>query len=98
MINTYEIKHSLVSFVFVVYLYDICILALYLIIGTIWRRTEQVMFFGTIPISNALGGAFAGLISLGFLKLDGVLGLSSWKWYILYLITFTPQHSSSLME
>ncbi|KAI9276857.1 major facilitator superfamily domain-containing protein [Phascolomyces articulosus] len=54
--------------------------ALFLLIGVIYRRTEQVMFFGMISISNALGGAFAGLIGVGFLKLDGVHGLSPWKW------------------
>ncbi|KAI7853656.1 major facilitator superfamily domain-containing protein [Circinella umbellata] len=63
--------------------------ALYLLIAILWRRTEQVMFFSTIPISNALGGAFAGLISLGFLKLDGLSGLSSWKWCMIILGSIT---------
>ncbi|KAI9479530.1 major facilitator superfamily domain-containing protein [Zychaea mexicana] len=64
--------------------------ALYLLVSIIYRRSEQVTWFGVIQMSSAFAGAFGGLISFGFLRnMNGVYGLSAWKWNMIILGAIT---------
>ncbi|KAI9276860.1 major facilitator superfamily domain-containing protein [Phascolomyces articulosus] len=56
-----------------------------LLISTIYRRTEQVTLFGILMCSNNLGIAIGGLVGFGFWNLNGLYGLSSWKWCMIIL-------------
>ena len=38
------------------------------------------MLFSILPSTMAVGGAVGGLIGYGFLNMDGVAGLSAWRW------------------
>ncbi|KAI9497363.1 major facilitator superfamily domain-containing protein [Zychaea mexicana] len=56
-----------------------------LLISTIYRRSEQVILFGILMMSNNFGISIGGLIGFGFLNLDGVHGLSGWRWCMIIL-------------
>ncbi|KAI7853650.1 major facilitator superfamily domain-containing protein [Circinella umbellata] len=56
-----------------------------LLISIIYRRKEQVILYGILMCSNNLGIALGGLIGFGFLSLNGLYGLSSWKWCMIIL-------------
>ncbi|KAI9255745.1 major facilitator superfamily domain-containing protein [Phascolomyces articulosus] len=53
---------------------------IFLLISTLYRRHEQVIWFGTMFINNAAATAFGGLIGYGIRRMHGVKGISSWQW------------------
>ncbi|KAG2226514.1 hypothetical protein INT45_014258 [Circinella minor] len=64
---------------------------LQLLISTVYRRSngEQVTLFGIMLCTNDFGTAIGGLIGFGFLSLNGVHGLSGWKWCMTILGSIT---------
>ncbi|KAI9276861.1 major facilitator superfamily domain-containing protein [Phascolomyces articulosus] len=56
-----------------------------LLISTVYRRTEQVTLFGIMMCSNDFGIVIGGLIGFGFLNLNGIHGLSGWRWCMIIL-------------
>ncbi|KAG2224708.1 hypothetical protein INT45_009023 [Circinella minor] len=56
-----------------------------MLIALIYRRREQSMIFSIVPSTMAFGGAMGGLIGYGFLNMDGISGLSAWRWYMIIL-------------
>ncbi|KAI9278705.1 major facilitator superfamily domain-containing protein [Phascolomyces articulosus] len=56
-----------------------------MLIGLLYRRSEQPVLFSIIPSTMALGGAMGGLIGYGFLNMGGISGLSAWRWYMVVL-------------
>ena len=59
-----------------------------MIISITYRRREQAILFGLLLSTYAFGGAIGGLMGYGFLQLNGVYGLSSWRWYTYIYIIF----------
>lgn len=55
---------------------------IFLLISTLYRRSEQVIWFGTMFICNATAIALGGLIGYGIRHMSGIRGLSAWKWYV----------------
>ena len=56
-------------------------LAVQLLFSSIYRRREQVICFGLLVCTNNIGTSVGSLIGFGFINLNGVHGLSGWKWY-----------------
>ncbi|CDH51828.1 mfs allantoate transporter [Lichtheimia corymbifera JMRC:FSU:9682] len=54
--------------------------AIFLLISTLYRRSEQVLWYGTVFQCNAATGIFGGLISYGIANMDGERGLRAWRW------------------
>ncbi|KAI9497526.1 major facilitator superfamily domain-containing protein [Zychaea mexicana] len=57
--------------------------SIFLLISTIYRRSEQVVWFGTMFICNSVATSFGGLIGFGMGHMDGLHGLSAWQWCML---------------
>ncbi|KAG2222163.1 hypothetical protein INT45_007180 [Circinella minor] len=57
----------------------------WMIISITYRRREQALLFGLILSTYAFGGVIGGVTGYGFLNLNDVYGLSSWKWYTIVL-------------
>ncbi|KAH8897535.1 MFS general substrate transporter [Thozetella sp. PMI_491] len=53
-------------------------LALYL--STYYKAEEQALRISYLLVSAALSGAFGGLFAYALLKMDGISGLSGWRW------------------
>lgn len=54
--------------------------SIFLLISTLYRRSEQVLWYGTVFQCNAATGIFGGLISYGIANMDGERGLRAWRW------------------
>ncbi|KAI8149504.1 major facilitator superfamily domain-containing protein [Fennellomyces sp. T-0311] len=54
--------------------------AVFLLIATVYRRSEQVVWFGTMFICNAISIAVGGLIGYGIGFMQGLGNLSAWQW------------------
>ncbi|KAI8137183.1 major facilitator superfamily domain-containing protein [Fennellomyces sp. T-0311] len=59
--------------------------SIYLIVSQVYRRTEQVIWFGVIMGCNCLAAAVGGLIGYGFWNMHGLHGLSAWRWCMIIL-------------
>ena len=59
---------------------------IFLLISTLYRRQEQVIWFSTMFINNAAATAFGGLIGYGIRSMQGLHGISAWQWYILIIL------------
>ncbi|CDH50692.1 mfs allantoate [Lichtheimia corymbifera JMRC:FSU:9682] len=53
---------------------------IFLLISTLYRRREQVTWFGTMFICNATSIALGAIISYGIGYMDGLAGMKPWKW------------------
>ncbi|KAG2226515.1 hypothetical protein INT45_014259, partial [Circinella minor] len=64
---------------------------LQLLISTVYRRSggEQVTLFGIMLCTNSFATTIGGLIGFGFLSLNGINGLSGWKWCMIILGSVT---------
>lgn len=80
--------------------------AIYLLIATIYRRSEQVFFFGIMFMSNSIASMVSSFIGLGILKIPNTGGFAPWQWsFLIYgMITmafsfvyffFLPDRSTS---
>jgi ACS family allantoate permease-like MFS transporter len=54
--------------------------AMFLLIATMYRRSEQVTWFGVMFMSNGIAGILGSLIGVGILGMKTVGGISSWQW------------------
>ncbi|KAI9497507.1 major facilitator superfamily domain-containing protein [Zychaea mexicana] len=54
--------------------------AMFLLIATMYRRSEQIVWYSFMFMCNALCGAFGGLVAYGVAYMHGLKGMSSWKW------------------
>ncbi|KAI7859821.1 major facilitator superfamily domain-containing protein [Circinella umbellata] len=63
---------------------------IFLLISTLYRRQEQVIWFSTMFINNAAATAFGGLIAYGIRSMQGLHGISAWQWCMIIwgVITF----------
>ncbi|CAO3624517.1 unnamed protein product [Mucor fragilis] len=58
---------------------------LYIILNTLYRKSEQSRCWGFIHVGTGLGTVIGVSISSGLSQLDGVSGLRAWRWsYIIY--------------
>lgn len=53
---------------------------MFLLIATIYRRSEQVILFGVLFMSNSVGMVLGGLIGAGIMEMPTVSNISPWKW------------------
>lgn len=54
--------------------------AIFLLISTIYRRSEQVIWLGVMFMSNSVAGILGGFIGVGIMKMPTVGIISPWKW------------------
>ncbi|KAI8149503.1 major facilitator superfamily domain-containing protein [Fennellomyces sp. T-0311] len=54
--------------------------SIFLLLSTLYRRSEQSIWFGVLYICNAVSIAIGGFIGYGIGYMDGRRGLSAWKW------------------
>lgn len=54
--------------------------SMFLLIATIYRRSEQVILFGVLFMSNSVGMVLGGLIGAGIMQMPTVGTISPWKW------------------
>ncbi|KAI7892323.1 major facilitator superfamily domain-containing protein [Mucor mucedo] len=58
---------------------------IFLLISTIYRRSEQVIWLGVMFISNSVAGVLGGFIGVGIMKMPIVGIITPWKWaFILF--------------
>ncbi|KAI8149502.1 major facilitator superfamily domain-containing protein [Fennellomyces sp. T-0311] len=64
--------------------------AIFLLISTLYRRSEQVLWFGAMFAANAASICIGSLIAYGVGKMDGHLGIRAWKWSMIIfgIVTF----------
>ena len=53
---------------------------LFLLIATMYRRSEQVLWFGVLFMSNSVAMILGGVIGAGIMKMPTVGTISPWKW------------------
>ncbi|KAI8637182.1 major facilitator superfamily domain-containing protein [Parasitella parasitica] len=63
--------------------------AMYLLIATLYRRSEQVIWFGVMFMSNGLAGILGSIIGVGILQMPTVGSISPWKWAMIIFGGFT---------
>lgn len=54
--------------------------SMFLLIATMYRRSEQVIWFGVMFMSNGAAGILGSLIGMGILSMPTVNGISPWQW------------------
>jgi MFS family permease len=54
--------------------------SMFLLIATIYRRSEQVIWFGVMFMSNGMAGILGNLIGVGILTMKTVGDITPWKW------------------
>jgi ACS family allantoate permease-like MFS transporter len=54
--------------------------SIFLLIATLYRRSEQVVWFGIMFMSNAMATILGGFIGYGISHMPTVNGISAWKW------------------
>lgn len=52
----------------------------YIILNTLYRRSEQSACWGFLGISTGMGTVFGVLIAYGLYHMDDVGGLRAWRW------------------
>ncbi|KAI7859823.1 major facilitator superfamily domain-containing protein [Circinella umbellata] len=64
--------------------------AIFLLISTHYRKSEQVVWFGTMFATNAASIIIGSLMGYGVGNMDGHLGIRAWKWSMIIfgIITF----------
>ncbi|KAF1798858.1 major facilitator superfamily domain-containing protein [Mucor lusitanicus] len=63
--------------------------AMYLLIATLYRRSEQVIWFGVMFMSNGLAGILGSVIGVGILQMPTVGSITPWKWSMILFGSFT---------
>lgn len=63
--------------------------AMFLLIATFYRRSEQVIWFGVMFMSNGLAGILGSVIGAGILQMPTVGSISPWKWAMIIFGGFT---------
>ena len=58
----------------------IFVLQIFLLISTHYRKSEQVIWFGTMFATNAASIIIGSLMGYGIGNMDGHLGIRAWKW------------------
>ncbi|KAI8330658.1 major facilitator superfamily domain-containing protein [Choanephora cucurbitarum] len=53
---------------------------MFLLIATMYRRSEQVLGFGVMFLSNSVGMILGGVIGVGFINMPTVNYISAWQW------------------
>ncbi|CAO3599653.1 unnamed protein product [Absidia cylindrospora] len=53
---------------------------IFLLIAMFYRRHEQVFYISYMFLANAVATAFGGLIAYGIANMDGLNGISAWKY------------------
>lgn len=53
---------------------------MFLLIATMYRRSEQVVWFGVLFMSNSVAMVLGGLIGAGIMRMPTVGSISPWKW------------------
>ncbi|KAI7878734.1 major facilitator superfamily domain-containing protein [Mucor mucedo] len=57
----------------------------YIILNTLYRRSEQSSCWGFLGISTGMGTVFGVLIAYGLYHMDNIAGLRAWRWgYIVF--------------
>ncbi|KAI8054193.1 major facilitator superfamily domain-containing protein [Gilbertella persicaria] len=54
--------------------------SMFLLIATMYRRSEQVLGFGVMFLSNSVGMIIGGVIGVGIMEMPTVGNISPWKW------------------
>ncbi|KAI7859822.1 major facilitator superfamily domain-containing protein [Circinella umbellata] len=54
--------------------------SIFLLLSTLYRRSEQSIWFGVLYICNAVSIAVGGFIGYGIGYMDGMRGISAWKY------------------
>ncbi|KAI9320453.1 major facilitator superfamily domain-containing protein [Dichotomocladium elegans] len=62
-----------------------CYPSLFLLVSTHYRRSEQVIWFGAMFITNAISICIGSVIGYGIGTIDGKLGIRAWKWSYIIL-------------
>lgn len=54
--------------------------AMFLLIAKMYRRSEQVTWFGVMFMANGIASMSGGLIGVGIINMKTVAGISAWQW------------------
>ena len=73
---------SLVSLRLLLGFFEGCLFpSMTLLLANWYKREELGLRYAYLFIASALSGAFGGLLAFGILHMDGVAGMSGWRWY-----------------
>lgn len=62
---------------------------MFLLIATMYRRSEQVIGFGVMFLSNSVAMILGGVIGVGIMGMPTVGNISPWKWAMIIFGSFT---------
>ncbi|KAI9499362.1 major facilitator superfamily domain-containing protein [Zychaea mexicana] len=54
--------------------------SVYLIVNTLFRRSEQTTFYGIVTMASGWGSIFGGLVAYGISNLGHQRGIMMWRW------------------
>ncbi|KAI8145665.1 major facilitator superfamily domain-containing protein [Fennellomyces sp. T-0311] len=54
--------------------------SVYLIVNTMFRRSEQTTYYGIVTMSSAWGSIFAGFVTYGISQMGHQRGILMWRW------------------
>lgn len=57
-----------------------CMPTIYLIINTLYRRSEQTTFYGIVTMCHGLGSVVGNLVAFGISHMGTRLGIKMWRW------------------
>ncbi|KAI7878302.1 MFS general substrate transporter [Lichtheimia hyalospora FSU 10163] len=57
-----------------------CMPTIYLIINTLYRRSEQTTFYGIVTMCHGLGSVVGNLVAFGISHMGTRLGIEMWRW------------------
>ncbi|KAG2218807.1 hypothetical protein INT45_005454 [Circinella minor] len=54
--------------------------SVYLIINTVFRRSEQTTMYGAVTMGSGFGSVFGALVAYGISQMGNQLGVTMWRW------------------
>jgi ACS family allantoate permease-like MFS transporter len=54
---------------------------LYILLNTLYRRSEQPAVWGFFGIGTGMGTVLGVVIAYGLAHMEGIHGLRAWRWY-----------------
>lgn len=52
----------------------------YLIVNTLYRRSEQTTYYGIVTMAGGWGSIFGGLVAYGISQMGHQRGIMMWRW------------------
>ncbi|KAI7859540.1 major facilitator superfamily domain-containing protein [Circinella umbellata] len=66
-----------------------CIPTIYLLVNTMYRRSEQTSYFGMVTMCFGLGSVVGNLVAFGISHMGTRLGIEMWRWNHIIFGAFT---------